>query len=78
MPLEDQVKAYRAWVAELAGVIYNGGKDYDGNEWDKQTLASFLHMGDPSLDYVFPEPPPEKITYEDVLSAIDAMFAKFE
>lgn len=69
---EDRIDCYRGWVARLACAIYNG------EGWDKQALASYLHMGDQGLDYTFPGNPPEELTEDAVLEAIDAMFARFE
>ena len=49
---------------------------YNDEDWDKQTIAGLLHMGDPSLDYAFPDDPPDKLTDKDVWDAIDRIFER--
>lgn len=61
---------YRGTIAALAQAIYNG------DNWDKQTVAGQLHLGDPALDYTYPGEPPEELTDEDVFAALDEMFEK--
>ena len=73
MDAETRIQIYRGWVATLACAIYNGEED-----WDKQTVASFLHMGDPSIDYTFRGTPPETITEEDVFVALDRIFERHD
>lgn len=65
-----RANVYRGMIAILAEVIYNG------ECWDKQTVAAQLHMGDPSLDYMFPGEPPKELTDEDVFAALDNIFEK--
>ena len=66
----ERMNAYRAWVATLACALYND------EDWDKQTVASFLHMGDPSLDYSFRGDPPEELTFDDFIAAMDKIFER--
>ena len=67
---EMRTHYYRGLAANLACAIYNG------EEWDKQTLAALLQMGDPRFDYTFAEDPPERLTDDDVLAAIDRIFER--
>ena len=57
-------------MATLAHATYND------ECWDKQTLARFLHIGDPSLDYNFPGDPPEELTFDDFIAAMDRTFER--
>ena len=66
----SRIHTYRGWVAALACAIYNG------EGWDKQTIAALLHMGDERYDYPFPGEPPEKLTEEDIFAAMDAVFRR--
>lgn len=62
---------YRGMVAALASAIYNG------EAWDRQTVVSFLHMGDVSFDYNMPEEElPDQLTDDLVWQALDRMFEK--
>ena len=70
MNVEERMHVYRGMVMTLASAIYNG------ECWDKQTVAGFLHMGDPSLDYVFRGDPPEKLTDDDIAEALDRIFER--
>ena len=70
MSQSDREHVYRGLVGTLACAIYND------EQWDKQQLAALLHMGDPSLDYVFRDEPPAKLSYEDVLDAVDRIFER--
>ena len=66
----ERIVNLREWVVELACAIYNG------EDWDKQQVAAFLHMGEPGLDYTFRDEPPTTISREDVLAAIDRIFER--
>ena len=66
--MNTREQVYRGWVAQLACAIYND------EEWDKQTVASLLHLGDKGLDYTFPGDPPERLEQEDFFAAIDRIF----
>ena len=68
MNVEERMRIYREWVAALACAIYNE------ENWDKQQVISFLHLGDRSLDYTTRGTPPEKMTEDHVLMAMDNMF----
>ena len=57
-------------IATFACAIYNG------KNWDKQAVAAQLHMGDPSLYYTFRNDPPEELTDEDVMKALDNIFKR--
>ena len=70
MNVEDRMHVYRGMVATLACAIYNG------EDWNKQTVAGLLHLGDPSLDYVFSGHPPDELTEEDVYAALDRIFKR--
>ena len=70
MTTTERIYVYRGWVAALACAIYNG------DSWDKQTVASFLHMGEQGFDYQFPDDPPEKLTEDDVMAAMDRIFER--
>lgn len=68
---ETRTQIYRGTIAALACAIYNG------EGWDKQTIAAQLHMGDKSLDYTFPEGEvPEELSNEDVFAAMDGIFER--
>lgn len=68
--MDDRTAWYRGAVMTLACAIYNE------EGWDKQTVASFLHMGDPRRDYTFRGEPPEKLTDDDVVAAMDGIFER--
>ena len=68
MDAERRMDCYREWVAALACAIYNG------EDWDKRAVISFLHMGDPSLDYDTRGEPPERMEPDDVILSMDRMF----
>ena len=51
---------------------------YNGEIWDKNRIAMYFCMGDPSLDYAFRDHPPETLTEEDFLAAMDAIFERAE
>ena len=70
MNVEDRMKCYREWVAALACAIYNG------EEWDKQQVASYLHMGESSLDYSYRGEPPERLELDEAIEAMDQIFEK--
>ena len=67
---DERVVLYREWVATLACAIYNG------EDWDKQTVAAFLHMGESRFDYMFAGDPPERLTEDEVIAAIDRIFER--
>lgn len=64
---EARSNVFRGHAAILAEAIYNG------ENWDKQTVAAQLHMGDKGLDYMFPGEPPEKFEEEVFLDALDKL-----
>lgn len=68
--LSTREHVYRGTIVALAKAIYNG------ECWDKQTVAAQLHMGDPALDYAYSGEPPEELTDEDVFAALDEMFER--
>ena len=70
MDATTRMDVYREQVATLACAIYNG------EDWDKQAVISFLHMGDPSLDYTTRGIPPERLEPDDVIAALDRMFTR--
>ena len=70
MNQSERMYVYRGMVATLACAIYNG------ENWDKQAVAGLFHMGEKNLDYVFPGDPPEKLTDEDVMAAMDRIFER--
>lgn len=70
MNTDERMNVYRGWVASLACAIYNG------EDWDKQAVAASLHMGDSSFDYAFAGDPPERLTEDEVLAAIDRIFER--
>ena len=70
MNTAERMTVYREWVATLACAIYND------KGWDKQAVASFLHMGDPSLDYTFRGDPPGELTRDDFIAAMDRIFER--
>ena len=70
MNQEERTHMYREWVATLACVIYTG------ENWDKQAVASFLHMGDPSLNYEFPGEPSDELTLDEAMEAMDRIFER--
>ena len=72
MDAERRMECYREWVAALACAIYNG------EDWDKRQVISFLHMGDKSLDYDTWGIPPERLNPDDVILAMDRMFTLAE
>ena len=39
-------------------------------------LAGVSHMGEQGLDYQFPDDPPEKLTEDDVMAAMDRIFER--
>ena len=61
---------YRELIATLACGLYNG------EDWDKQAVACLLHMGEERLDYTFDGPPPETMTHDDILKAVDDIIGK--
>ena len=65
--LESRNDVYRGHAAILAKAIYNG------EEWDKQTVAGQLHMGDKDLHYMFRGNPPEQLEETDFLDALEKM-----
>ena len=69
MNVTDRMHVYRGWVELLACAIYND------EGWDKQSVARLLHMGDPSLEYNFRNPP-ERLTPDDVYEAMDRVFER--
>ena len=66
----ERMNIYREWAATLACAIYNG------EDWDKRTVISYLHMGDPSLDYDTRGIPPERMEPDDVIAAMDRIFTR--
>lgn len=66
--MEDREIWYREAIATLACAIANG------EDWDLQTVAGFLHMGNEQEYYVFADPPPAQITREQVVDAVDTVF----
>ena len=73
MDSDARIKCLRAWVADLALAIAN-----EPDQWDLQTVAGHLHMGEKGLNYMFPDPVPEKLTGDQVQAAIDRIFEKAE
>ena len=68
MNTTERMNVYRGWVSDLACAIYNG------ECWTKEQLISYLHLGDPSLDYNTRGIPPDKMTPEHVEMAMDRIF----
>ena len=68
MNVEDRMNCYRGWVARLACAIYNG------EEWDKQEVAAYLHMGESSLNYAYRDEPPERLEMDEAIDAMDRIF----
>ena len=66
----ERMNAYRGWVSALVCAIYNG------ECWTKEQVISFLHLGDPSLDYATRGAPPDKMTPEDIEMAMDSIFRR--
>ena len=52
----ERLRICQEWAARLACAIYNG------EDWDKQAVASYFHMGEEGLSYWFPGDPPERLT----------------
>ena len=65
--LEARNDVYQGHVAILTKAIYNG------ENWDKQTVATQFHMGDRNLDYMFRGEPSEKLEEGDFLDALDKL-----
>ena len=68
MNVEERMNIYRELVVDLACAIYNE------EDWDKQRIISALRLGDPSFDYETRGIPPDELTREAVIMAMDNMF----
>ena len=68
---EERVRIYRGYIGQLACALYN-----DEEDWDKQAIGAFFHMGDPAQDYIFPDEPPITLTEEEFLDALDRIFER--
>ena len=66
----ERLRITQEWAARLACAIYNG------EGWDKQAVASFLHMGDSGLDYMFVGDPPETLNEDDFIDAMNRIFER--
>ena len=73
MNVEERMRIYREWVAALACAIYNNEED-----WGKRKVISFLCLGDPSIDYDTWGEPPDEMTPENVMMAMDNIFRRAE
>lgn len=64
----ERLRICQEWAARLACAIYNG------EDWDKQAVASYFHMGEEGLSYWFPGDPPERLTEDDFIAAMRRIF----
>ena len=72
MNTEEQLRICKEWAARLACVIYNG------EDWSKEELMSYFHMGEESFDYIPSPPLPTRLTEDDFVEAMDGIFARFK
>ena len=66
----ERLRICQEWAASLACAMYNG------EVWDKQAVASYFHMGEEGLSYTFQGDPPERLTEDDFIAAMNRMFER--